>query len=458
MYGDFSRDTFDRQRSYARVLMQQGRALIDADWNEQAAIVLHHLRTTSRDVIGPHGGPAGACAFELVTKDLAAKLSDADWVAFEPDETRRDALRKAVDGGDLAFGRGRYYVDGILIELDRPILYSEQPGYPFEDEATLEVIAGQAFTLYLEVWETAVNHLQDARLREAALGGADTCVRARIVWQVRAWMPDGIRLPPFDDAPPPPALRARARRDIATDSPCSVAPEARYRGVENHLYRVEVHAVGKDGVTFKWSRDNGSVAFPLLALAGGTALLGDVGRDDATCLAPNAWVEITDDRHLLGGRPGPLALIVDVGRDAMEAALAWPDGAVAADYDADEASLRHSILRRWDHAGRRDGDGALAVIEDTTSPEHGWIPLENGIEVKFDSGSDWARYTVGDYWLFPARVATGDVDWPRAAAGPLPRPPDGPQRRFAAIWDFDPALNPAITDHRCEFPSLCSLP
>ena len=38
MKGDFSRNTFHQQHHFARVLMQQGRVLIDADWNEQTSI------------------------------------------------------------------------------------------------------------------------------------------------------------------------------------------------------------------------------------------------------------------------------------------------------------------------------------------------------------------------------------------------------------------------------------
>ena len=38
MKGDFTRDTFDPRNNYTSVLMQQGRAQVDADWNEQAAI------------------------------------------------------------------------------------------------------------------------------------------------------------------------------------------------------------------------------------------------------------------------------------------------------------------------------------------------------------------------------------------------------------------------------------
>ena len=36
MKGDFSRFTFDPRKNYTSVLMQQGRAQLDADWNEQS--------------------------------------------------------------------------------------------------------------------------------------------------------------------------------------------------------------------------------------------------------------------------------------------------------------------------------------------------------------------------------------------------------------------------------------
>ena len=41
MKGDFSRDTFDENKNYSSVLMQQGRVMLDADWNEQTASILN---------------------------------------------------------------------------------------------------------------------------------------------------------------------------------------------------------------------------------------------------------------------------------------------------------------------------------------------------------------------------------------------------------------------------------
>jgi hypothetical protein len=68
------------------------------------------------------------------------------------------------------------------------------------------------------------------------------------------------------------------------------------------------------------------------------------------------------------------------------------------------------------------------------------------------------KYQVGDYWLIPARVATGDVEWPRkvdpdgrslAAA----MPPNGPQHYFAPLMHVrkDGAQN---RDCRCRIRHL----
>ena len=60
MHGDFSRLTFDSAKQYSRVLMQQGRVQIDADWNEQASLLLDQIRTLARSLIGPVGGVGAA--------------------------------------------------------------------------------------------------------------------------------------------------------------------------------------------------------------------------------------------------------------------------------------------------------------------------------------------------------------------------------------------------------------
>ena len=66
MHGDFSRLTFDRAAGYRAVLLQQGRVMLDADFNEQVAITAHHDETRTLDLLGPAGGPADGAGFALV--------------------------------------------------------------------------------------------------------------------------------------------------------------------------------------------------------------------------------------------------------------------------------------------------------------------------------------------------------------------------------------------------------
>ena len=56
MKGDFSRLNFRPKQHYLRVLQQQGRPALDADWNEQVAILLHRLALLTGDVTGGRAG------------------------------------------------------------------------------------------------------------------------------------------------------------------------------------------------------------------------------------------------------------------------------------------------------------------------------------------------------------------------------------------------------------------
>ena len=98
MKADLTRNTFDPFQHFDRVLLQQGRVQLDADSNEQAAILLHYLRALAADLIGPQGGPSNNWGFG-VTPIITPPVAN-----------------------DFRIGLGRYYVDGLLCEADtRPV-------------------------------------------------------------------------------------------------------------------------------------------------------------------------------------------------------------------------------------------------------------------------------------------------------------------------------------------------
>jgi hypothetical protein len=203
-------------------------------------------------------------------------------------------------------------------------------------------------------------------------------------------------------------LRAKAQQAAADDEMCATAPEARYRGLENQLYRVEMHSNGPAGTaTFKWSRDNGSVVFPIASRTGAEVVVTTLGRDGRLDLEVGDWVEVVDDAYTARGERQPLCRVKAIDPlDRLVTLESPPTTTVGED------ATRHPHLRRWDQQQKKDArfgkfdanQHALVVAEDT------WIELEDGVQVQFKKTPD-TRYHAGDYWLIPARTETADVEW-----------------------------------------------
>jgi len=407
MKGDFTRNTFKPAKHYSGVRLQQGRVQVDADWNEAVDILAHWDRTTRRDVIGPCGGPQGQAGF----------------------------LIKVV-GGELRIGKGRYYVDGLLVENEAPVAITEQPDLPVKALDEVLVPAGGAlspgmYLAYLDVWERHITALEDPAIREVALGGPDTATRTQAVWQVRL-----LRVPPelaeeatcASDLPPwlevtassSGRLTAQAEPGDKETQPCEVPAQAGYRGLENQLYRVEVHRVlSNKKITLKWSRENGSVVFGWKGqdnLNPNKLTLSSPGRDEVLGLATDDWVELTDDKYELCGEPGLLVKVVTMEGNV----LTINPGSETVKMSEFPANPK---VRRWDMP-RDVGE----ILVDLTKDE--WIPLENGVEVKLELGI----YRTGDYWLIPARTASRDIEWPRDdAQKPRPQRPHGIQHHYCRL-------------------------
>lgn len=452
MKADFTRNSFRPENEYSRVLMQQGRLQLDADWNEQVSIFWHFLRSFTRDLVGPYAGPANHCGFAIVT------MGDFDYNDGEPmrkelgiDKARQAELRQMLENGsDFLIGPGRFYVDGIPCYNPHFLAHSKHSHLraPMKPQAN-----SKPHLVYLDVWERFVTSIEDPNIREPALNGADTCVRSKVHWQVKTWslredqeVDDWSGILASWEAKHRGALRARTRRagESSSESVSTVSPGAGYRGAGNQLYRVEVHQSGRVGVegempTFKWSRENGSVAFPIVAATDTSVTLANLGRDSRSGLAPGDWVEVVDDDIVLGNRAEPLRQVASVRADQGLVTFAG-NSSSRAGFDA----TKHPLLRRWDQKQgdpRRGGselrDGAVILREG--DGERFWIALENGVQVQFTPAKPQNDYRTGDYWTVPARVATGDLLWPQANGEPQAMPPEGVQHVYAplALVSFD---------------------
>lgn len=497
MKGDFSHYRFDATKHFNRVLKQQGRVDLDSDWNEQAAIGQHLMRTLIADLLGPHAGPQENAGFGVIDWD-ALSSEEHEWL-------KKHALEPAL--GDFLIGAGRYYVDGLLVENESPVSYRKQPDWRPPAAET-----GRRYLVYLDVWERHISYIEDDAIREAALNGPDTCTRAKTVWQVKlldaetagdltaeieavkrklAGTRGALTREERRDEPNPDTIeglkqqivelerelerlqeaagsggqaadadcaslldplrnvdlagmRARLEPVEAEEDPCVLPPESRYRGVENHLYRIEVHR-GNDNpegkpATIKWSRENGSVVTRWLGAEG-----DEIEVASSRGFEPGHWVELTDDNAEFRSEAGPLAKVVQVdgNRLTVESAPAFSE------------DLVNPKVRRWDqkaHAELSLDDGAIVVK--TASGEHGWIEIEDGVEVQFGPGA----LRTGDYWLIPARVVTGDIIWPEKDEKPAAQLPMGIEHHYAPLAMINATTSGSfveiLEDCRCRFEPL----
>src|ERR1700753_1908982 len=98
MDGDISRDSFDPYLHYTRVVMQQGRVQLDADWNEQVAITERRLRTLLTDLIGPFGGRASHCGFAVSSNPDVLKGATGKYGLPLGQDRLNEIRRQLADG------------------------------------------------------------------------------------------------------------------------------------------------------------------------------------------------------------------------------------------------------------------------------------------------------------------------------------------------------------------------
>ena len=440
MAADISRVRFDPLNDFAGVVLQQGRLLLDADFNDLVALLDRRLRAETCDLtsFGPDPDHAG--------------------VAWVPRQTP-DAFSVQLTGGVLTIGRGRMYVDGLLAEnhgiepegfdpllsevtgtVDTP--YLEQPYWNTPEDLPT---AGMRLA-YVDVWQREVTHLEDPDLVEIAVG-VDATARWQTAWQVRLLeVPTGTTCQTDDDdipgwldlISPSDGRLTTDTVEVDEDDPCELPPIGGYRGLENQTYRVEIHEGGDpqtDTVTFKWSRENASVAMPVVEMVSSTVLrLASVGKDDVLRVSTNDWVEIIDDNYEYNGQPGEIRKVTV--NDA-ERTITFT-GALPADLqpaNAQDAEDRHLRVGRWDQRGVvRDSDGNEITNLDTAggviavpASDATQVVLEHGVVVSFSLAQAGGRFRRGDHWIFHARTADASIDLLDAA------PPHGVHHHYARL-------------------------
>ncbi len=415
MQGDFSRLTFDPQKHFRSVRMQQGRVLLDADWNEQADLLNYALAMQMRDLIGPSGALAAIAGFELTLAEDSENVGDS-----QPNHASDNTLPIP----DFQLSAGRYYVDGILCENYHSVLLNNQP-HP--TTFRLPVSKSGYYLAYLDVWERYVTGLDDSSIREVALGGLETTGRTQTIWQVK-FLP--IQHEIKNDA-----TNLKYEHVVTWSDWQNLIEQHEHKGmmrarrritsteIDNRLYRVEIHHAHDNQASFKWSRENGSTVYEVDTISEAndkavlTVTLCDLGRDK-TVLHKGTWVELVTPESALGGHTTQLYQITAVP-DFTRKQLTLTGDPNHHGLTKEQLARKPLFVRVWDQK-----ESSAIALEAGAVPlqKETWLDLEAGIQVSFPTGG---HYHVGDYWLIPARTLTGDIEWARNTTGPIARPPDG---------------------------------
>jgi hypothetical protein len=294
---DISRFLFQPQKRYSSVRMQQGRVILDSDWNESERIDDEEARRTLVETICAKGTLNEGFLVQGVT-ETTVTMPPAPGEEFPPTK----------ETYDFALASGSFYLGGLRFEIVPGIAerflsqtdwlqidadLGNLPARPSVADLTNEDGSFRVrFDLvYLRGWEQCVTAVEDSELLERALA-VDTsariyrsrrievlpdvlgsCAEAFAKLKVQLTAPregDGTgESHLFDEANC--ELRSKAKLTITfggegiTEDPCKPKVTAGFLGAENQTIRVQLTAIN----WFIWGYDNASPFYRVQVLEEG---------------------------------------------------------------------------------------------------------------------------------------------------------------------------------------------
>ncbi|WNG46197.1 hypothetical protein F0U60_20300 [Archangium minus] len=454
MGSDRARNTYDEHQQYRSVVAQQGRVVIEADLNEAQEIASEELRAETLDFVGPAGTPTPVDGSE---GGYAVSLDDV------PDSER--AFNFVVKPGTMYVGGLRVTRPDTLSPFDTT--YWGQKNTEWVDGPVFEPPDASVWRelIYLHLSEREVSAVEDAALRDVALGGPDTSQRTRLTQHIvrlgvsdntttcqealeqarKYWENQGQKFDPATMRLMPTArlLVELVPPEPGKDSACEPAAQASYLGAENQLIRVQV---SDQGNKLLWGYDNGSHLYRVDLL--------DEGRKVKLKTSP------VDDFHF--PREGQVvellraAVRLDNGQyTAAPTGLTFKLGTNP--YEPNDRLLTLSDEALSDLYLDKDSTPALFVRiwEDELDPgfESPSLLGQTGLRV-----SAQGLLVPGDYWMVAVRPSTPQQLYPaRYLDGP--QFPDGP-RQWAcplALLEWDDGEGTVLSDCRPPFDNLVEL-
>ncbi|MBM4320415.1 MAG: hypothetical protein FJ125_10750, partial [Deltaproteobacteria bacterium] len=432
MGSDIARKTADAAQQYRAVVWQQGRVTLETDLNEAEEMRAEQSHAQLLDIVGPAG---------------------------TPDDGYRVSV-PATSGipYDFSIGFGTFYMGGVRVSRAAATSWFGQQQGDWLDLAAELQDQPEREQVLLWLQEQEVSAVEDAALREEALGGPDTAQRLRLLQRVlrqpveaddcagafgeiaQRWAKEGLVLDQATRRLGSAArLKAGFQQPGGSMSPCEPQAQGGFLGAENQLIRVQVTA----GSKILWGFDNASFLYRVTPVGGSKKVLrlGSVPVDAQHQPRTGQYVEVLRPTALLAN--GEL--------------VAAPSGHVSKlsggyDPDAETVQLETSLP-----AGYLEAEQLYLRVWEEQKQFDENVPLtlgDTGLQVTLSGGP----FPLGDHWLLAVRPSQPQRVYP-ARYLEEPQPPDGP-RCWAtplALLNWKDEDTAEVVDCRPAFDNLVEL-
>jgi hypothetical protein len=403
---DISRVSFNPQKHYKSVRMQQGRVLTDDDWNENERIENDDRRRTIVDVIGPYGTPNDGFAISHLS----------------------------ISAGSLDFdiGPGTIYLGGLRLEMDSKETFMAQSDWlqqhAYNAPSGLATGEESYSMVYLEAWQQPVCAVEDSELYEVALGGPDTTTRLKNMKRVKifdadasdcasywqklldSWKADMLgTIADNYERVPAVTMQVSFTGVKITDNLCTPSLTGAYLGAENQAIRVQITGgVSTTVKGFTWGFDDASPYYRV-TVVGTTVKMQAPPKDQYHWPLSQQIVELLPlaaelpNKEKVAGLSGELKrVIASYDPDLMTFTI---DSAITT---LDKTSFY--FMRVWNRGS------------DITSPIQIPIPAvgstailgNTGLQISFNG----TEVVPDDYWVIAARPDSPDKIVPWALLNP----------------------------------------
>jgi hypothetical protein len=487
MPSDRSRPPDDSRDQYTGGVMQQGRVILDRDFNTVREILDRRIAREALDVIGPFGTPDDGFAISLPFG------SPPLWVPPLP------LSPPELEAFDFLIAPGTMYVGGERVvfparEAGRLITYSyfDQPDV-IARESQLFRFPPHQEVVYLHLAEQEVSVTEDPDLLDVALGGPDTTQRLRLMRTVRrhdvksadctaAWGeatadwqsgqglvfdPDTMRLLPEV------RLQVGFTQTTTEANPCDPVATGGYLGADNQLIRVQIADPGGMGsppsrAQLLWSYDNASFVYRVTSVdSSGKRLQLTRDPPDAFHMPQTGQaVEVLRTAAILGSEPDETD---PTGRRTIVRCITESTGFVttlAQSYDPTSTAkalvlndalppdyagdLYPLFVRVWQGLESIAPSGGTVELTDPVSG------TTTGVEVTLSLPTG-APLTKGVFWMMALRPSTPQAVYPERLLTSS-QPPTGPRLWACPLAVIDwMASPPAVQNCGQSFDNLVDL-